>query len=249
MKEKQLWGKIQRVIGIETSGSVGSVAVCEDDTVVGERCFEKGMRHGKELITSIKAIFKELHWKPNNIELIAVSVGPGSYTGLRVGITCAKTLAYALNKPIIAVPTLDVLAENAPINSHFICPVLDAKRMRVYACIYKPSLLSPHSQGGGRGGWERASDFLIIPPGELLALLPRPVTIFGDGTKPYLDTFNQKGILIGEEEMGIAKARVVAILGRKLYENGERCNLTTLIPLYLRKPEPVERYEAKMNFD
>lgn len=253
MNEKQLWGKIQRVIGIETSGNVGSVAMCEDDTVVGERYFEKGMRHGKELITSIKAIFEELHWKPDDIELIAVSVGPGSYTGLRVGITCAKTLAYALNKPIIAVPTLDVLAENAPINSHFICPVLDAKRMCVYACVYKSRVESRELRVEGKDSqiscWERASDFLIIPPGELLALLPRPVIIFGDGTKPYLDTFNQKGILIGKEEIGIAKAQVVARLGRKLYENGERSNIATLTPLYLRKPEPVERYEAKMNFD
>ena len=224
-----------RVIGIETSGNVGSVAVCEDDTVVGERYLEKGMRHGKELITSIKAIFEELHRKPDDIQLIAVSAGPGSYTGLRVGITCAKTLAYALNKPVVAVPTLDVLAENAPANSHCVCPIIDAKRMCVYACVYKCR----------NGTKERASDFLVIPPGELLALLPRPVTIFGDGTKPYLETFNQEGILIGEEEMGIAKASVVARLGRRLYESGERCNLTTLIPLYLRKPEPVEKLESR----
>lgn len=268
-----------RVIGIETSGNVGSVAVCEDDVVVGERCLEKGLRHGTELITSVKALFEELHWKPDNIELIAVSVGPGSYTGLRVGITCAKTLAYALNKPIVAVPTLDVLAENAPANSHSICPILDARRMCVYACVYKyrtearsqesgveskdstPPLLPPTqrmaglrpSQGGEREGielrtqvscWERVSDFLVIPPEELLALLPRPVTIFGDGTKPYLEIFNQEGILIGKEESGIARARVVAMLGKKLYEKGERCNVATLTPLYLRKPAPIEKLES-----
>ncbi len=224
-----------RVIGIETSGNIGSVAVCEDDTVVGERYFEKGMRHGKELITSIKAIFEDIHWKPDNIDLIAVSAGPGSYTGLRVGITCAKTLAYALNKPVVAVPTLDVLAENALADSYSVCPILDAKRMCVYACVYKCR----------NGTKERASDFLIIPPGELLALLPRPVIIFGDGTKPYLETFNQEGIMIGEEEMGIAKARAVARLGRRLYESGERCNIATLAPLYLRKPEPVEKLESR----
>ncbi|HHT9125988.1 MAG TPA: tRNA (adenosine(37)-N6)-threonylcarbamoyltransferase complex dimerization subunit type 1 TsaB [Candidatus Brocadiia bacterium] len=225
-----------RVIGIETSGNVGSVAVCEDDTVIGERCFERGMRHGRELITSIKAIFEELYWKPDDIKLIAVSAGPGSYTGLRVGITCAKTLAYALNKPVIAVPTLDVIAENAPVSSHSVCPILDAKRMCVYACVYKCI----------NGTKERVSDFLIISPRELLALLPRPVTIFGDGTKPYFDIFNQEGILISKEEMGIARAQVVARLGRKLYEGGKRCNLATLTPLYLRKPEPVEKLESQI---
>lgn len=255
-----------KVLGIETSGSVGSIAICEDDRVVWERCFEKGLRHGTELITSIKAVLEEPHWKPSDIELIAVSAGPGSYTGLRVGITCAKALAYALNKPVVAVPTLDVLAENAPVNSHAVCPVLDAKRMCVYACVYKSRVesrelrvegkdltppLSPPSQGGERGGWERVSDFLVIPPRQLLALLPRPVIVFGDGTKPYFETFKQEGILIGEEEMGIAHARVVARLGRKLYESGSqairlRRNGYNLTPVYLRKPEPIERLESKM---
>jgi tRNA threonylcarbamoyladenosine biosynthesis protein TsaB len=251
--------KKMKVIGIETSGNAGSIAVCEDDTVVKEHCFEKSLRYGTELTTSIKAIFDELHWKPDDIDLIAVSAGPGSYTGLRVGITCAKTLAYALNKPIIAVPTLDVLAENAPVNSHSVCPILDARRMCVYACVYtrvvsresrvesqdSPPILSYPSQGVEREGWERASDFLFIPPEQLLALLPRPVTIYGDGTKPYLEIFNQEGILIGKEEMGIARASVVARLGRKLYEKGERCNVASLTPLYLRKPAPIEKLESK----
>ncbi|MGR3309779.1 MAG: hypothetical protein ACUZ77_03305, partial [Candidatus Brocadiales bacterium] len=82
------------------------------------------------------------------------------------------------------------------------------------------------------------------------------VTIFGDGTKPFLETsFKQEGIedscrrhgiMVGKEEMGIAKARVVARLGRKLYESGEQSNLATLTPLYLRKPAPVEKLESKL---
>ena len=71
-----------------------------------------------------------------NKELAAVSIGPGSYTGLRIGVTCAKTLAYGLGKPVIGVPTLDVLAENIKDDVKHICPVIDAKRKRVYACIY-----------------------------------------------------------------------------------------------------------------
>lgn len=241
-----------KVLGIETSGGVGSIAICEDDRVVWERCFEKGLRHGTELITSIKAVLEEPHWKPSDIELIAVSAGPGSYTGLRVGITCAKALAYALNKPVVAVPTLDVLAENAPVNSHAVCPVLDAKRMCVYACVYKSRVESRELRVEGKDSqiscWERVSDFLVITPEELLALLPRPVVVFGDGTKPYFETFKQEGILIGEEEMGIAHARVVARLGRKLYESGSQAKAYgyNLTPVYLRRPEPIERLESKM---
>lgn len=125
-----------KVVGIETSGSIGSVAVCDGDTLVGKKIFGKTLSHGKEIVSSFKSIFDEIKWEPNDIDLIAVSIGPGSYTGLRIGVTCAKTLAYGLGRPVIDVPTLDVLAENVKSDVKNLCPVIDAKRKRVYACIY-----------------------------------------------------------------------------------------------------------------
>ncbi|HHT9153513.1 MAG TPA: tRNA (adenosine(37)-N6)-threonylcarbamoyltransferase complex dimerization subunit type 1 TsaB, partial [Candidatus Hypogeohydataceae bacterium YC40] len=159
-----------RVVAIETSGMIGSVAVCEGPPkadCLRERSLEKGVvstasaeqfgseltaeertaeasggpgvkKHGQALLPSINEIFAELGWRPEDIDLIAVSHGPGSFTGLRIGITCAKTLAYVLEKPLVAVPTLDVLAENVTPGQTPICPILDAKRRAVYACIYKP---------------------------------------------------------------------------------------------------------------
>ncbi len=125
-----------KVIGIETSGSIGSVAVCNDDTIVGRKTFGRKLNHGKEIVSSLKTIFDEIKWEPNDVDLIAVSIGPGSYTGLRIGITCAKTLAYGLGRPVIDVPTLDVLAENVRDDVKNLCPVIDARRKKVYACIY-----------------------------------------------------------------------------------------------------------------
>lgn len=223
-----------RVIAIETSGMVGSVAVCEDSHCVGERSFEKGMRHGQALLPSLKEIFSELSWRPEDTDLIAVSHGPGSFTGLRIGITCAKTLAYVLEKPLVAVPTLDVLAENVTPGETPICPILDAKRKAVYACIYKPV----------NGAWERQTDFMAIEPHNLTPMLPKPVLIFGDGIPPYQELFQANGIIVGDSELGVARARVVARLGIQLYKKGGICDPFQLQPLYLRRPEAEEKWEV-----
>ncbi|MDO8141498.1 MAG: tRNA (adenosine(37)-N6)-threonylcarbamoyltransferase complex dimerization subunit type 1 TsaB [Candidatus Brocadiales bacterium] len=110
-----------KVLGIETSGNIGGVAVCENKHVIAAKNFS-GMQHGKELIPAIRTTLHEIGWKPRDIDLIAVNVGPGSYTGLRVGVTCAKTLAYALNKPVVDVPIFDIIAENYAMGAIPICP-------------------------------------------------------------------------------------------------------------------------------
>ena len=224
-----------KVIGIETSGSIGSVAVCNDDTIVGKKTFGKQLNHGKEIVSSLKAIFDEIKWEPNDVDLIAVSIGPGSYTGLRIGITCAKTLAYGLGKPLIDVPTLDALAENVRDDVKNLCPVIDARRNKVYACIYTRNDTERN----------RITDFLIISPEKLLDILPEPVLLFGNGVAPYKDIFAQKKAIIANDDgLGIADAVTVARLGLKRYEQGKRCEINLLAPLYLRRSEAEERLEG-----
>jgi tRNA threonylcarbamoyladenosine biosynthesis protein TsaB len=229
-----------KVIGIETSGSTGSVAVCNGDTVVGRKTFGRKLNHGKEIVSSLKAIFDEIKWEPDDVDLIAVSTGPGSYTGLRIGITCAKTLAYGLRKPVIDVPTLDALAENVKDDVKNLCPVIDARRNKVYACIYAGS-------GSGKNNTERKriTDFLIISPEKLLDILPEQVLLFGNGVAPYKDIFAQKKTTIADDDgLGIADAVTVARLGLKRYEQGKRCDINLLAPLYLRRSEAEERLEG-----
>ena len=222
-----------KVLGIETSGLVGNIAVCDGNRVVARKSYGKNFSHGKEIVSTIELLFNEIKWDPSNIDLIAVSTGPGSYTGLRVGVTCAKTLAYGLGKPVIDVPTLDVLVENVKDNSaKTICPVLDAKRKSVYACIYDRSSNEN----------KKTTDFLIISPDSLIEILPESTLIFGDGIAPYRDIFTQKNLTIVEDEkLCIADAADVARLGLERYEQGIRCEINALAPLYLRKSEAEER--------
>ncbi len=226
-----------KVVGIETSGLIGNIAVCDGNTVVGRKTYGKNLSHGKEIVSSLESIFNEIKWEPNDIELIAVSIGPGSYTGLRIGVTCAKTLAYGLGKPVINVPTLDVLVENVKDNNvKTICPVIDAKRRSVYACIYDRN----------NNITTRITDFLIISPNSLIDMLPDNTLIFGDGITPYNDIFAQKGLtILSDDKLGIADAANVARLGMERYEQGMRCEINSLVPLYLRRSEAEEKLEGK----
>ncbi len=221
------------VVGIETSGLTGSIAVCEDNTVIGKKIYGKDLSHGKEIVSSLESIFNEIKWNPNDIDLIAVSIGPGSYTGLRIGVTCAKALAYGLGKPVIDVPTLDVLVENIKDdNAKTICPVIDAKRKSVYACIYDRD--------------RKITDYLITSPHSLIEMLPESTLIFGDGIAPYKEVFTQKELIIlPDEELGIPDAANVARLGLERYEQGMRCEINSLVPLYLRRSEAEEKLEKR----
>jgi len=232
-KKLYLYSFIMKVLGIETSCLVGNIAICDGNRVVARKSYGKNFSHGKEIVSTIELLFNEIKWDPSNIDLIAVSTGPGSYTGLRVGVTCAKTLAYGLGKPVIDVPTLDVLVENVKDNSaKTICPVLDAKRKSVYACIYDRS----------NNESRKTTDFLIISPDSLIDILPESTLIFGDGIAPYREIFSQKNLTIVEDEkLCIADAADVARLGLERYEQGIRCEINALAPLYLRKSEAEER--------
>ena len=229
-----------KVVGIETSGLVGSIAVCDGNKVVGKKTYGKNFSHGKEIVSSLESIFNEINWDPSDIDLIAVSIGPGSYTGLRIGVTCAKTLAYGLGKPVIDVPTLDVLVENVEDNNaKTICPVIDAKRKSVYACIY--------DRNNNNNNIKRVTDYLFISPHSLIDMLPESTLIFGDGVEPYKNIFEQKKITIAEnEKLGVADAVNVARLGMERYEYGMRCEINSLVPLYLRKSEAEEKLEKHM---
>ncbi|MBI5308918.1 MAG: tRNA (adenosine(37)-N6)-threonylcarbamoyltransferase complex dimerization subunit type 1 TsaB [Planctomycetes bacterium] len=220
-----------KVLGIETSGNIGGVALGQDNRIVIAGNLGSPALHDKELVSAIKSLLHEAGWTPRDIDLIAVDVGPGSYTGLRVGTTCAKTLAYSLNKPVIDVPAFDAIAESYPMNSTPICPIMDARRGHVYACIYQ-------LENAQR---KRVSDFLIIQPERLVSLLPRPVIIFGNGVLLHKKQLQQKDIFTDTENLAVPKVEYIALLGESAYKAGRRCEVDKLLPLYLRRTEAEEK--------
>ena len=237
------------VIAIETSGRIGSVAAARDDKVLLERSFEKGMRHGRDLVPSLRDVALAVGWKPAEIQLVAVSLGPGSYTGLRIGVACAKTIAYATGAETVAVPTLDVLAQNAPAEFDTVCPVLDAKRQQVYASIFVRSQVGAKHPTSDASPLLRQTDDLLISPADLVRRLseglPRPAFLLGDGLATYRAPFTGEGLIHADEKLWIARASVVARLGFDLFKSGRRDPWQTLTPRYLRRPEAEEVWEKR----
>jgi tRNA threonylcarbamoyladenosine biosynthesis protein TsaB len=129
------------ILNIETATKNCSVAVAKDGkTILCKEIAEEGYSHAERLHVFIEAIIKEAGIALQDLSAIAVSQGPGSYTGLRIGVSAAKGLCYALDIPLIAVDTLQALASQVTISSGLIIPMIDARRMEVYSAIFSPTL-------------------------------------------------------------------------------------------------------------
>src|SRR2546423_9728863 len=125
-----------RAVALETSGRTGSVALAADGAILCEEQFAHGLRHAAGIVPIIDRLCRGQGWSPREVEEIYVSSGPGSFTGLRIGITVARTLAFATGARTVAVPTAEVLARNAPPGSQNVVIVLDAKREQIFTATF-----------------------------------------------------------------------------------------------------------------
>lgn len=132
-----------KLLHIETSTTMCSVALSENDTLIASKEINEGYTHAENLHVFIQDLLNETQIDTKELNAIAVSKGPGSYTGLRIGVSAAKGLAYALNIPLLSVDTLQVMSAQAR-TTHpgegFFCPMLDARRMEVYTAVYDTEL-------------------------------------------------------------------------------------------------------------
>lgn len=126
-----------RLIALDSSGLVASVAVVEDDLLIAEYTIQYKKTHSQTLLPMLDEVKKMIDLDFGQIDAIAVAAGPGSFTGLRIGSATAKGLAFAMEKPIVGVPTLDGLAYNLYGTDKIVCPIMDARRSQVYTGIYE----------------------------------------------------------------------------------------------------------------
>jgi len=146
------------LLAIDTSTDYLSLAILKGGKTLARFHKKADRRHSILLVPMIDKLLKKVKLKVKDVDCFAISVGPGSFTGLRIGVTVVKGLAYALNKKIVAVPTLDVIAYNAVSYKGVVCPVLDARKNKAYACLYR-------SDGKKL---KRLSKYLLLPLADLL---------------------------------------------------------------------------------
>ena len=126
-----------RILALDCSGLVATVAILEDDVTLAEYTVNYKKTHSQTLLPMLDEIVKMIEFDLDTVDAIAVSGGPGSFTGLRIGAATAKGLGLALNKPLINIPTVDGMAYNLYGNTGLICPIMDARRNQVYTGIYR----------------------------------------------------------------------------------------------------------------
>jgi len=209
----------------------------EDDNVLAELFMSTGRNHAETLLPTIEKLFASVGIKAeqkapfSGIDLLAFTVGPGSFTGLRVGASTIKGLAFVLQKPVVGICTLDALVLNVldlPLKEVAICPVMDAGRGEVYTALYV------HSE---KGAYEKTIEECVVRPDEFLDSMDGEVMFLGDGVEKYRHVIED--LLPGRSffvppHLNHVKARTVGLAGRKKFHAGDISDIMTLTPDYLR---------------
>ena len=221
-----------RTLALETSGRSGSIALAEGGEILAENAFPHGLRHAANLIPAIDALCRRVGWSPRDIRRVCVSVGPGSFTGLRAGVTLAKTLAFATGAQVVAVPSLRALADNAPPDARHVLCAIDAGRGNVFAARYE------------RVGdeWVEREPVRQEAISDALARAPRPLWLLGDAVGSHADQIpDAPEVHRTPPESWVGRASAVAGIGAAMAARGEFADPFALTPLYVRRPGPEEK--------
>lgn len=225
-----------KILSIDTSSNICAVAVLEDTKLLKEISQNNGLTHSQMLMPMMKNILEDLNLKLENIDLIVCDKGPGSFTGIRIGVATAKGFSDSLNIQSLGISSLETLAYNVQ-EDGIICPLIDAKNNNVYYGLFEKSQnnyisVSPLS-------FENISDVL-----NNLAKLNKPITFVGDGAQIYKSTILKNisyNNFVGNNNIS---AYNLGLAGFSHFKNGQK---EVLLPLYLRKPQAERTLEVSSN--
>lgn len=231
-----------KVLAVETSSHVAAVAVMDSGALLGEYLLDHGKTHSQRLVPMTNELLSALELKPGDIDLFAASCGPGSFTGLRIGITTVKAMAFAAHKPAVGVPTLDALAYNIQSRGNvFICPVMDARNNQVYTALYSCE----------DGHFKNVTEYMGLAVEELVRLISgknSDVVFTGDAAAIHEDFFKKE---LGERcsfappFLRCHRASSVAQLALLRASEGKLEDCYSLTPFYLRKSQAEREFERK----
>ncbi len=231
-----------RILAIDTSTMLGGIAIMDESGLIAESRLNVKSTHSERLMTEIEHCLRQSGLSIPDIDVFAVATGPGSFTGLRIGLSTVKGFSYATGKPIVSVPTLEALAWNFPYSRYPVCTMLDARKKEVYAALF---------------AWENNCLTKIINeasvnPEEFMRryLLPanyQKIIFAGEGTIIYKDeiirAMGEKAVFAPYEKTVPSPANVAAIGLKKALLN-EFSDPISLTPIYIRKSEAEVKWKG-----
>ncbi len=228
-----------KILSLDSSAIVASVAVCEDEAVLAEYTLSNGNTHSETLLPIIEQLLKNLSLTPKDIEMFALSAGPGSFTGVRIGAATIKGLAFASGTPCVEVSTLEAIAYNLRMHKGLICPVMNARRSQVYTSLFR-------SDGRALTRLMPDSAMSIAELDLLLSQYGEEVCLSGDGYEITSEGFVSTKLRYVPPRLRMQSAVSVAEAALQSYRNGKKCTDEQLRVNYLRPSQAERERDEKM---
>jgi tRNA threonylcarbamoyladenosine biosynthesis protein TsaB len=227
-----------KILAVETSTMLGGIAVMDDSAgLITEVRLNVKATHSERLMTAIDHALKQSGLTLQDIDVFGVATGPGSFTGLRIGLSTVKGFSYATGKPVVSIPTLEAFAWNFPFSRHPVCVMLDARKKEVYAAVFEWK----------DSGFERIIDERSVRPAELLDSLKETVIFSGEGSLLYKQIIVDKAgenALFAPPQCMLPSPANVAYLGIRKALNKEFSDPVSLVPSYIRRSEAEIKLKA-----
>ncbi|AGX41588.1 tRNA (adenosine(37)-N6)-threonylcarbamoyltransferase complex dimerization subunit type 1 TsaB [Clostridium saccharobutylicum] len=228
------------VLAVDSSSKVATVALMKDDKLLGEITLNDKKEHSVILMTIIEDLLKFNNLTIDDIDGYVVSKGPGSFTGLRIGMATVKGLSFGSGKPYVSLSSLDALAFSVANFDGLICPIMDALRNSVYTSLYKSC----------NGSLEKLMDYSALDMDELVEIIKskgEKVIFIGDGLDKYKDYLieNCPNCYFPPNHLNLVRASSLGEIGSKLLRDGQFDDPNST-PFYLKKPQAEREYEQRM---
>ena len=232
------------ILGIDTTTLSCSVALLQGDNPLAEMTLNIKKTHSERLMPLLDQLLNESAIEREQIEAIAAAAGPGSFTGLRIGLATARALAQGLGIPAVPVCTLEAIAEAVPTPGALICPILDARRHQLYCALYQRAAEPPYQLETLLEPDARALKELL----ETLRTFNRPVVFLGEGLNSYAAELQHNlpaRAVIAQAPFRLCRAALGALRGQTLLQANPQASYLELLPRYLRRPEAEKLAEER----
>jgi len=225
-----------KILAVDTSTASGSIALLDGVQVMAEWTLQSAQTHNRSLLKKVDLLLSELGWTLEQLGGFAVTSGPGSFTGLRIGVTTIKTLAWATQKPFASIPSLDALAAPLGFAALPICPLIDARKSEIYFSFYQPD---------GTGKVQLLAPYQVGSPERIVDKIQGPTIFCGDGWPMCQELFLKElgdWVVAAPAPYHIIRAGFVGELARKRFQEQQGEDPMTCVPSYVRPSEAEIRY-------